>query len=127
MGGAMLAAQRAGLTGKLPPRRLTQRTLDRLHVRRGSTADKVATVVGHLSYGSACGKLYERAVRRRVMPNHPIAEGMLFGAGVWVASYFGWVPKLGLMQPPTRDRADRSLVMLGVHLLFGGVLGKLSS
>jgi hypothetical protein len=62
-----------------------------------------------------------------VMRNHPVAEGMLFGAGVWVASYFGWVPKLGLMQPPTRDRRDRSLVMFGAHLLFGGVLGKLSS
>ena len=45
---------------------------------------------------------------------------------VWVASYFGWVPKLGLMKPPTRDRPDRSLVMLGAHLIFGGVLGKLS-
>jgi hypothetical protein len=127
MGGVMLAAQRAGLTGKLPPRKLTQRTLDFLHLPRGETTDKLATVGAHLSYGSACGKLYESTVRHKVMPKHPVAEGMLFGAGVWVASYFGWVPKFGLMQPPTRDRPDRSLVMFGAHLVFGGVLGKLSA
>lgn len=127
MGAAMLLARRAGLTGKLPPRKLTQRTLDRFHLRRSATTDRLATVGAHLSYGSACGELYERAVRHRVLPHHPVAEGMLFGAGVWVASYFGWVPAFGLMKPPTRDRADRSLVMFGAHLLFGGVLGKLSA
>ena len=127
MGGAMLAAQRAGLTGKLPPRKFTQRMFDRFRVRRSRETEKASTVAAHLSYGSACGKLYERAVRGRVMPNHPVAEGMLFGTGVWAASYFGWVPKFGLMQKPTRDRPDRSLVMFGAHLLFGGVLDKLSA
>lgn len=127
MGGAMLAAQKAGLTGKLPPRKLTQRMFDRLRLRRSGETEKASTVAAHVSYGSACGKLYERAVQGRVMPNHPVAEGMLFGTGVWAASYFGWVPKFGLMPKPTRDRADRSLVMFGVHLLFGGLLGKLSA
>jgi hypothetical protein len=124
MGGAMFAAQRAGLTGELPPRKLTRRMM---RLRRGSATEKLSSVASHLGYGSACGKLYQRAIRGRVMPNHPIVEGMLFGTGVWVASYFGWVPKLGLMQKPTRDRPDRSLVMFGAHLLFGGVLGKLSA
>ena len=127
MGGLMLAAQRAGLTGRLPPRKLMGRLLNHLHLPRSKKAEELSTVASHLSYGSACGKLYERAVRGKVMPNHPVAEGMLFGTGVWAASYFGWVPKFGLMQPPTRDRPDRSLVMLGAHLVFGGVLGKLSA
>jgi len=127
MGAAMFAAKRAGLLGKLPPHKLTQRSLDKLGLRRTNGTDKLTSVASHLSYGSACGKLYERAVRGRVMPKHPVAEGMIFGTGVWVASYFGWVPKLGLMPPPTRDRADRSLVMFGAHLVFGGVLGLLTA
>lgn len=126
MSALMYGAQRAGFTGKLPPKKITQRALERLRAPRSRAADQAATFAGHLSYGSACGAFYNRSLRGRLLKNRPVAEGMLFGGLVWVVSYFGWVPALRIMPPPTKDRPGRSITMLLAHLVFGAVLGKLS-
>lgn len=125
MSGVMLGAQRAGLTGKLPPRKITQRTLDRLGVRRSRRAEDVSTTVAHLGYGAASGALFDRTLRGRVWPRAPVAEGVLFGAAVWLVSYFGWLPALRIMPSPPRDRPGRALTMLVAHVVFGAVLGAL--
>ena len=51
----------------------------------------------------------------------------LFGIAVWAVSYAGWVPKLGLMQPPSRDRPGRPTAMILAHLVYGATLGALRS
>ncbi len=126
MSALMLAAQKAGLTGKLPPRKITQRALEALHLRRGRKTDDVATFAAHLGYGSACGALYSGWLRGRVMPRSPVTEGVLFGGVVWLASYFVWVPALGILPPPTKDRPGRAVTMFIAHVIFGAVLGALS-
>lgn len=127
MSAFMLAAQRTGFMGKSPPRKITQRTLNRLGVRRSRRADDLTTVTAHLGYGTASGALFNRTVRGRVLPRMPVVEGLLFGSAVWVVSYFGWVPALRIMPPPTRDRPGRAGTMFAAHLVFGAVLGALSS
>lgn len=92
MSALMLLSQRAGLTGKLPPRRITQRALDVLGVHRNRKTEDLATFAAHLGYGSACGALYSGVLRGKMLPSRPIVEGMLFGGMVWAASYFGWLP-----------------------------------
>lgn len=124
-GVALLVAERAGLSGKAAPRKIGEGLLDLLHIRRSDGANAASGVLSHFSYSSACGKFYESAVRGKVFPRHPVAEGMLFGAAVWTSSYFGWVPALGLMKDPTRDRPERTAVTFGANVLYGAVLAKL--
>lgn len=125
MSAVMLAARRAGLTGKLPPRRITQRVLDRLRLRRSERMDEALTVGTHLGYGMATGALFSvLGPRMRQMPL--VLAGAAFGGLVWVTSYFGWVPALGLMPSPAEDRPDRSVSMLTAHLVYGAVLGALT-
>ncbi len=47
----------------------------------------------------------------------------MFGSGIWVVSYWGWLPSLGILPPPDRDRVDRQASMLVAHLVFGLALG----
>ena len=114
-----------GLTGKLPPQRITQRVLDRLRLRRSRRMDEALTVGTHLGYGMATGALFSVLGQRvRLMP--PVVLGAAFGGLVWATSYFGWVPALGLMPSPAEDRPDRSVSMLLAHLVYGAVLGALT-
>ena len=126
MSALMLGAQKAGLTGKLPPQKITQRALDALHLRRGRKTDDLSTLVGHLGYGSAVGGLYGGWLRGKILPRSPVTEGVLFGGVVWLASYFGWVPALRILPRPTKDRPGRAITMFVAHVLFGAVLGALA-
>jgi uncharacterized membrane protein YagU involved in acid resistance len=51
--------------------------------------------------------------------------GATFGLGVWVASYLGLMPMLGILRPATRHPARRNALMIAAHLVWGGVLGGL--
>ncbi|MBL8955318.1 MAG: hypothetical protein JNK82_31380 [Myxococcaceae bacterium] len=126
MTGALVAARRAGLMGKLPPERITERMFDLLRVRRSRTTQKAATAGAHLAYGMTAGAAYRTLVRGRVAPAHPVVEGMLFGAALWLASYQGWVPAMNIMPSTRRDRPGRQVALGFAHLVFGGLLGWLS-
>ena len=56
-------------------------------------------------------------------PISPLLQGIVFGSAVWFVSYMGWVPALGLMPPPHRDRPGRQLVMVLAHWIYGATLG----
>ncbi|MFO7531209.1 MAG: hypothetical protein R6W93_02020, partial [Candidatus Limnocylindrales bacterium] len=86
------------------------------------------TVVLHLGFGAASGALYAATIGRS-RPGS-IASGLmgaLFATVVWFVSYWGFLPKLGLMPPVSEDERQRPLVMLVAHWLFGGALGLLVS
>lgn len=78
----MLAAQRTGMMSKPPPRKITQRALNRLGVRRSRRANDRSTMAAHLGYGSASGALFNRTVRGRVLPRMQVVEGLWFGSAV---------------------------------------------
>ncbi len=125
MSGLMLGAQRAGLMRKQPPEKITERFLDELHVQRSESAENAWSTIAHFGFGTACGGLFG-ALRGRLLRAHPVNEGILFGTLVWAGSYCGWIPTLGIMPPPTRDRPGRSITMLAAHIVFGAVLGGLT-
>lgn len=109
----------AGLLGEPPPRKLTRRILTLVgHRPRGSTLD-LLTAVAHVGYGAACGTLFGLLPR----PARSVTGGALFGVAVWAASYLGWIPKVRLMPPPSRDRAGRPTSMVLAHLVYGASLG----
>ncbi len=126
MSAVMLGAKRIGLMGEMPPETITARFLDGLgwHHRSGETQDLLA-VVTHVGFGAAAGSLFAVIQRRLRPPTPPVVAGMVFAAGVWLVSYQGWIPALGIMAPASRDRPGRPQSMLVAHLVFGAVLGAL--
>ena len=126
MSAVMLGAKRIGLMGEMPPEKITARFLDRLGwtSRSSRTQDLMATIT-HVGFGAAAGSLFAILERRLRPPAPPVLAGVGFATGVWLVSYQGWVPALGIMAPPSRDRPGRPQSMLVAHLVFGAVLGAL--
>lgn len=127
MSALMLLAQRLGLMGVQPPRRITDAALDTVGARAPERARRALTALDHLAYGAGTGAVFavvQRAVPRAVpRPLLGAAHGLL----VWAVSYAGWVPAAGIMPPAHRDRADRQSTMVAAHLVYGSVLGALTA
>lgn len=126
MSAAMGLAQRAGLLGEMPPKKITAAALHALGLRPPEPALDAAAAAGHLAFGAAAGALYGLA-RRRVPGPPPALAGAVFATAVWAASYAGWVPALGIMAPPRRDRPGRPASMLASHWVYGAALGALDA
>ena len=126
MSAVMLGARRIGWMGEMPPETITARFLDRLgwYHRSGETQDLLA-VVTHVGFGAGAGSLFAVIQRRVRPPVPPMVAGMVFASGVWLVSYQGVVPALGIMAPASRDRHGRPQSMLVAHLVFGAALGAL--
>lgn len=126
MTAVMFGAQRLGLLGELPPKKITRKALDALHVGRTRETTKALTGVNHLAFGAGCGALYAMFA-----PGTRVATGALpgitYALGVWLGSYQGWVPAAGIMPPISRDYPGRARTMAFAHVVFGGVLGMLTA
>ena len=81
-----------------------------------------ATLLAHLGYGAATGSLY--AVLDPTIPLDSRLKGALAGLIVWMASYLGWLPALGLLTPATRHPRHRNLLMITAHFIWGLALGE---
>ena len=126
MSAVMFGAKRAGLMGEMPPEKITSRFLDRIGWRnRGKRSQDALASLAHVSFGAAAGSVYSALQRGIGLPGPPILAGALFGACVWFVSYQGWVPALGIMPPPDKDRPGRPQAMLLAHLVYGATVGLL--
>lgn len=124
MSAAMGVAQKAGLMGKQPPKKITESMLERLEMDTGEVGTNAASSVAHLAFGVAAGALFA-AGRSLIGQRGPaLVEGVTFGILLWALSYKGWIPRLGLMQPPERDRPGRPASMIAAHAIYGAVLGR---
>jgi uncharacterized membrane protein YagU involved in acid resistance len=72
------------------------------------------TLVSHFLYGAACGALLAAA-----NPRPGRMEGAAAGVAVWLGSYLGWIPGLGILEPATRHPARRNALMITVHFVWG--------
>jgi hypothetical protein len=128
MSGAMLMLQRMGFLGRMPPRLIVERSLTRLGVRRATSrgTHKALSSAAHLGFGASQGALYalghSLAAKsgREVTPT--LGTAVPFALAVWAVSYVGWLPKLGIMPPPSRDRPGRPTSMIFAHLVYGAAL-----
>ena len=106
----------------LPPRYLTVRLAARAGV--AETMDEPAryraTLLSHFAYGTGAGAGYALLARRLPLPS-PIG-GILYGLVVYVVGYVGWLPALGLYQPPTRETAARDALLVASHVVWGATL-----
>jgi hypothetical protein len=124
MSAAMMVEKKLGLMGEHPPKKIV-RTLRRRSGILGTSrsADNVATVLAHWGFGIASGALFGLLYRGQHGATRSSLLGAGYGAAVWAVSYYGWIPALGIMRAPHRDRPARPTSMVAAHLLFGTVLG----
>ena len=121
----MLAARRAGITPRLPPDKIAEEGIE--EVKDGpSTEDEEAVVatVTHFAFGAGAGALYGGMTAPVAPLPLPVANGagLAFGSAVWLVSYQGWVPALGIMPPASRDHPGRVATMVVAHWVFGAAL-----
>lgn len=83
------------------------------------------TWAAHFGFGTAAGAGY--GLLGRLLPGPPGVRGMLYGLGVWTASYLGWLPAAGLHPSATREPRGRNVTMIVAHLVWGAVTGLLAS
>ena len=122
----MALAQAAGYRhAEQPPKRIVEHALNTASVQRPTWADNALAVVAHVTYGATLGVIY-RWLRSHTRIRGPaVVQGMAYGAGVWATNYAGWIPAVGIMPPPHRDKRGRPGGMFLAHLIFGGVVGAL--
>lgn len=75
-----------------------------------------ASLAAHALYGAATGALFA------LQPRRGIHEGAGYGVGIWTASYLGWLPAAGVLKPATQHPAERNMLMLASHLVWGATL-----
>ncbi len=113
---AMTATMRR-LHQQLPPEQKYPLTPRELIDRAAAPSDEAArnlTLAAHFLYGAGCGALLAAADGR---PSR--TAGAAAGVGIWLGSYMGWIPAVGLLEPATRHPARRNALMIGAHIVWG--------
>lgn len=107
----------------LPPRTITMKAAEAVDVKdeMNETERTTLTLVSHFAYGATCGALYA-PLKRRILLAPPIA-GACYGLAVWIGSYLGLLPALGVLKPATEHPVRRTALMIAAHLIWGAVLG----
>lgn len=120
----MVAGKRSGITGELPPEKLTKRAVQEItgHRHRADETDP-ATVAAHLGFGSLAGSLYGLVFGGIRSGVRGALAGIAYGTAVWAVNYLGWMPAVGIMPRADRDRRGRAVVMIVAHWVFGASLG----
>ena len=107
----------------LPPGQITRRVTHRVGLRKhlSETQHVTATLGAHFGYGALAGVLYVPLVDR--LPGHSAVRGTAYGLAVWLVSYLGLLPTIGLLRPATQHPVRRSALMIAAHVVWGSVLG----
>lgn len=98
----------------LTPREIVDSAADQVDVPIARETAKDVTIAAHFLYGAAVG-----AVISAMNPDPSKRSGALAGGAVWLASYMGWIPAVGTLEPATRHPARRNALMIGVHVVWG--------
>jgi len=103
----------------LPPRLITDHVRGRARPLAEDTPfGQVSAYAAHVLFGAACGALYGLLQR----PGGPPTSGVTHGLAIWLASYLGWVPIIGALPPATEQPANRNVLMLAAHVVWGWTL-----
>ncbi|GIH73708.1 hypothetical protein Plo01_01370 [Planobispora longispora] len=114
----MVAGDRAGLMRDQPPKRITRAFLPG-NRHRPKPGEGVLGALAHAGFGAAGGALFGLLARGH---RPPVPAGVGYALAIWLASYQGWVPALGILPPISRDRPGRVAVMGAGHVVYGAAL-----
>jgi uncharacterized membrane protein YagU involved in acid resistance len=110
----------------LPPRLIIESLRERSQMgpSMNETGATRTTLLAHFAYGAVTGALFPYLERGR---GSDFFTGTVFGAGVWAASYLGWIPAANILTPATRHPARRNALMLTAHFVWGAALASVSA
>jgi hypothetical protein len=118
----MLSAQRAGLLGEQPPRKLSDAVLDAVaDGRADERTRRLGTSIVHLGIGATAAALHQAGRQLAGRPRPAAIWGGGFGAVFWALNYGLVAPAIGIMPAPDRDRPWRAPVMLASNVVWGAV------
>ena len=131
MSALMLAAKRIGITGTLPPELIARKAVEAVSGDPpGDGQEDAVAAVAHIGFGAVAGAIFELLMVRAQATGRSAAigasAGALYATGIWLVSYQGWVPALGIMPAASRDRRGRVATMLAAHWVYGASLGVLA-
>ena len=110
----------------LPPSQIMTRIKAKIGLRRhiNQSEHLIMTLLAHFGYGAAAGAVYAPIADNVPLPG-PF-KGVIFGLIVWVVSYLGLLPALGILRPATRQPRRRTALMIAAHVVWGAALGMLT-
>ena len=110
--------------GRLPPKKIAVRLARRFGMQSHMDVSQrgALTLLTHFGFGAAAGAIYSPLGHRLHSLAAPL-RGILFGLTVWLVSYMGWLPAVGLFGPATRDAPRRTALMIAAHVVWGAALG----
>lgn len=122
MTAAMFAAKSAGLMGEMPPEKIAASALEKVGLSNHHVLQDVVASALHITFGAGAGALYGALDEGVALPGPALLKGVGFGTAIWTVSYAGWVPALGIMAMPDKDRRGRPQSMLVAHWVYGAAL-----
>jgi uncharacterized membrane protein YagU involved in acid resistance len=81
------------------------------------------TYLAHFTYGITVGAVYAPLAKKIRIPS--VLKGIVYALLVWVTSYLGWLPAMGILRPATEHPPRRNVLMIVAHVVYGAVLGVL--
>ncbi|MDP8976631.1 MAG: DUF1440 domain-containing protein [Actinomycetota bacterium] len=124
MSAVMFAVQRLGPVGELDPEIITETGLEAAGLEASEPTQNLLSSVAHLGFGAGVGALY--GLLRPRLRGAPLLTGPLYGLAVCGASYQGWIPAMGIAPPLSKRGPARRWMQVLSHLVYGGVLGRLT-
>jgi uncharacterized membrane protein YagU involved in acid resistance len=111
----------------LPPREVAEALAVKAGVSRqmSETQMEWLALAAHFGYGAVTGAIFGAIAPHR--PSAAVPTGMLFGLGVWTASYLGWMPATGVRHSPKYDLPARTGLIMASHIVWGAAAGLLMS
>jgi hypothetical protein len=98
----------------LTPREIIDSTADKVSVPLPNETAKDVTTAAHFLYGAASGALLGAAN----IALGPVSGGMA-GVTIWLGSYMGWIPGVGILKPATDHPGRRNALMIAAHVVWG--------
>lgn len=79
---------------------------------------QLSWLLQHTGYGLTAGVGYA-LLRRLRRAGNPVLSGSLYGIGLYLIGYAGWLPLLNLYPPPARNPRRKVAMLLMEHIIFG--------
>jgi uncharacterized membrane protein YagU involved in acid resistance len=110
----------------LPPRLITEEITERIGIDDRLSENQLVgfTIFSHFGYGALFGLLY--ALFEERMSMHFSLKGVVAGLALWIGSYLGWLPALGILRPAAQHPWRRNLLMIVAHVVWGVTLSVLT-